>query len=252
MNTAFFRFYQQLNDFLPVNKRKCFFQYVFSGRPAVKDSIEAVGVPHTEVGLILVNSSPAGFEHQIKHGDVVSVYPAFKSIDVSGMNPLHIELPEERRFVLDVHLGRLARYLRMLGFDVLYRNNYTDPEIVEIAGKERRIILTRDVGILKTGEVRWGYWLRSQQPRRQLREVVEAFDLFPDIQPFARCMACNGLIEEVHKSKIEHHLEEGTRRNFNEFHRCTKCRKIYWKGTHYTRMKTLINRLRREIAQRDC
>ncbi|MCD4696611.1 MAG: Mut7-C RNAse domain-containing protein, partial [Bacteroidales bacterium] len=140
------------------------------------------------------------------------------------------------KFILDVHLGKLARYLRMLGFDTLYENNYPDPQIIDIAKKEKRIILTRDVGILKNSAVTHGYWVRSQNPREQLREVITRFDLSVNIKPLFRCMECNGIIEKVDKKEIIDQLKPKTKKYFNEFFRCTQCKKVYWEGSHYKKM----------------
>ncbi|MEJ2722847.1 MAG: Mut7-C RNAse domain-containing protein, partial [bacterium] len=151
--TARFRFYEELNDFLPADRKKVGFTYRFSGTPAVKDAIEAIGVPHTEIELIIANGTSVGLDYRLRDGDFVAVYPVFEGIDVTPIVRLR-EGPLRRvAFILDVHLGKLARRLRMLGFDTLYRNDYRDSDIVRLAALENRIVLTRDTGILKTGSV---------------------------------------------------------------------------------------------------
>lgn len=237
---AYFRFYEELNDFLPAGSRKKSNPYLFSGSPSVKDAIEAIGIPHTEVDLILVNGDPVGFNYQLSENDRISVYPVFESLDISGINKLRKEPLRDPRFILDVHLGKLAKYLRMTGFDTLYEKNYVDSEIVEISCKERRIILTRDVGILKHKTISHGYWIRSQDPQKQLREVIKRFDLFKRIRPFHRCMNCNGLITEIRKDSVIAQLQPNTRNYYDEFYRCRSCKKIYWKGSHYERMQKFI------------
>ena len=152
-NTAEFRFYEELNDFLPENRRKILFPFAFEGTPSVKDSIEALGVPHTEIDLILVNGISVDFGCLIRDGDRISVYPVFESIDITPLVRVHSQPLREPRFVLDMHLGRLARYLRMLGFDTLYRNDYADAELARISSQEYRILLTRDPGLLTLGLV---------------------------------------------------------------------------------------------------
>lgn len=239
---AEFRFYEELNDFLPPEKRKRSFRYSFRGTPSVKDAIEALGVPHTEVDLILVNGESVGFDYLLKGGERVAVYPAFESLDISSLTRLRPQPLRRPRFVLDVHLGKLARLLRMLGFDTLYRNDYSDPEIIYISLREKRIILTRDRALLKHRAITHGYWVRSTHPREQLQEVLHRFDLFSRIRPFHRCMVCNGLIEEVSKSEVLDQLEPKTRRYYDEFYRCTGCGKIYWKGSHYTGMVEYIGK----------
>ncbi len=239
-NRADFRFYEELNDFLPEGKRKTTFSLIFKGNPAVKDVIESIGVPHTEVDLILANSKSVDFFYQLKNGDIVSVYPVFESLDISSAAHLRAKPLRRTKYILDVHLGKLANYLRMLGFDTLYRNNYHDSRIVSIAVAEKRIILTRDVGMLKIKEVTHGYWIRSQDPKKQLQEVINRFDLKSSIKPFHRCMTCNGIIEKVNKESIRDDLEEMTKKHYNDFCRCGSCGKIYWQGSHYDKMKRFI------------
>ena len=174
---AEFRFYEELNDFLPLTRRKVDFSCEFAGTPAVVDLVEAIGVPHTEVDLILVDGASVGFGHRLCGGERVAVYPVFELLDISPLNHLRPEPLRELRFVLDVHLGRLARYLRLLGFDVLYETDYEDAQIAAISCAEGRIVLTRDKGLLKRGAVQRGYWLRKTAPREQLAEVVQVLDL---------------------------------------------------------------------------
>jgi len=244
--SASFRFYEELNDFLPESKRKVSFPYEFEGRPSVKDAIEAIGVPHTEVDLILVNGVSVDFSYNLVNGDAVSVYPVFESLDISNVTHLREKPLREPRFILDVHLGKLSKFLRMLGFDTLYENDYDDPDIVRIAADKKRIILTRDVGLLKNGAVTHGCWIRSTGTFEQLREVITRFDLLGVIDPFSRCMECNGLIEAVSKEEILDRLKPNTRRYFDEFYRCSSCGKIYWKGSHYERMKEFVEGLGKE------
>jgi uncharacterized protein with PIN domain len=240
---AMFRFYEELNDFLPKAKRKAAFPYAFAGKPSVKDAIEAIGVPHTEIDLILVNGQSEGFGYHLGDGDRVAVYPVFESLDISNVTHLRKEPLRNPRYILDVHLGKLARELRMLGFDTIYENHYTDAEIVRRANSEGRVILTRDIGILKIKEVVRGYWIRSQSPERQLSEVLDHFDLYAKIKPFQRCMRCNGIIEEVEKSAVLDQLPQKTRKYYDEFYRCKSCRNVYWKGSHYHKMISFVKSL---------
>ncbi len=246
MKTASFRFYEELNDFLPEQKRKKNFSYRFSGSPSVKDAIEAIGIPHSEVDLILINGESVTFSHHLSEKDSVSVYPVFESLDISPVNRLRENPLRDTRFILDVHLGKLAKYLRMAGFDTLYERHYSDSEIVDISRNEKRIILTRDVGILKYKRVTHGYWIRSQNPVEQFREVIRHFDLYNQFQPFQRCMHCNGVIEKAPKSQVTQHLKPKTRQYYNDFYRCTRCNKIYWKGSHVKRMQELMNSIEKD------
>jgi len=238
---ADFRFFEELNDFLPSEKRKQWFTYYFKGNPSIKDSIEANGVPHTEIDLIMVNGNSVGFEYQLKDGDRVSCYPVFESFDIAGLTRLREEPLRNTKFILDVHLGKLARVLRMLGFDSLYSNKYEDREIVDIARAENRIILSRDIGLFKRRDVTHGYWVRSTHSEVQAFEVLKRFDLFRKIMPFTRCKACNSPLVPIEKEKILHRLEPKTRKYYNDFYTCRKCGRIYWKGSHYYSMLEKIH-----------
>lgn len=244
MRSATFRFYEELNDFLPAERRKVPFTYEFSGNPAVKDAVEALGVPHTEIDLILANGRSVDFFYHLQNDDMISVYPVFESIDISPVTRLRQKPLREPKFILDVHLGTLAKYLRILGFDTLYANDYDDPEIVAISCREKRVILTRDIGLLKNSAVTHGYWLRSQQTQEQLREVVSRFDLAGIIRPFSRCIVCNGRIGKVPKKAVAEKLKPNTLRFFDTFYQCADCGRVYWRGSHYERMKTLIDSIR--------
>jgi hypothetical protein len=241
MVTATFRFYAELNDFLPPGLRQQTFLHHFNGDASVKDRIEAIGVPHPEVDLILANGQPVDFGYLVQHGDHIAVYPPFHSIDISAVTQVRPPRLAEPRFVLDGHLGRLANYLRMLGFDVLYRSDFTDEELAAISSQEDRILLTRDRGLLKRKEVMYGYCLRSLNTRRQVTEVLHRFDLLQEIAPFHRCLRCNGLLEPVAKQDVLEQLEPKTKRYFNEFYRCQDCGQIYWKGSHYDRMRRFVD-----------
>ncbi|MFO8128823.1 MAG: Mut7-C RNAse domain-containing protein [Bacteroidales bacterium] len=237
------RFYEELNDFLPSRRKKTEFRHRFNGTPTIKDIIESIGIPHVEVDLVLANGEPVGFSYKPSEGDRVSVYPVFESMDISPVNRLRPEPLRVPRFILDVHLGKLARNLRMLGFDSCFDKDLDDPGIIEAATREQRTILTRDLGILKNGKVQRGYYVRNIHPPEQLREVLERFDLKGKIKPYSRCMQCNGRIEKVDKEAIIDRLEPGTKKCFNEFYRCSNCGKIYWKGTHIDDMNLFIHTL---------
>jgi uncharacterized protein with PIN domain len=240
---AHFRFYEELNDFLPKKERKRDIHYNFTGNPSVKDAIEALGVPHTEIDLILVNGVSVKFDYRLQHGNRISVYPVFESMDIAPVLRLRPKPLRITCFICDVHLGKLARQLRMLGFDVMYDHTYCDSELIDKALEDRRIILTRDQGILKQKRVTHGYWVRSVEVNEQLVEAVRKFDLCKQVNPFTRCMMCNGLIEKIEKNYIRERIEQNTALYYNEFYRCPRCKKIYWKGSHYKRMEKRINKI---------
>lgn len=243
MNRAELRFYAELNDFLPPEKRYCRFPCQFWVGGSVKDLIEAEGVPHTEVDLVLVNGESVDFSHQVRDGDRISVYPVFESLDISPALKVRPRPLRETRFVLDVHLGRLAGYLRMLGFDALYRGDYRDQELARISSAEGRILLTRDLGLLKHGAVRHGYAVRQTNPRQQAREVIRRFDLARSAAPFTRCLRCNQPLAPVAKESIRERLPETTRERYDEFRQCPGCDRLYWAGSHYQRMQRLVDEL---------
>jgi uncharacterized protein with PIN domain len=246
MKTVFFRFYEELNDFLPVEKRKTRFKHKFIDRTSVKDMIESLGVPHTDVDLILVNGNSVNFSYILNDKDDISVYPVFESFDISNIQHLRAEPLRNPKFILDVHLGTLARYLRMIGFDTKYRNNYSDDEIVEISLRDKRTILTKDKGILKRNNVTHGYWIRNDAPELQLKEVVDRFNLKKQIKAFERCLECNTILEKIDKEKVIPKLPLKVKERQNEFWYCKTCDKIYWPGTHFEKMKKIIGRLFQE------
>ena len=244
MKKAYLRFYEELNDFLSHAKRKKRFQIVFTSSPSIKDVIEAQGVPHTEVDLILINGKSKRFTFQLKGEENISVYPVFESFDITGIQKLRPKPLRRPKFVLDVHLGTLAKYMRMLGFDIKYQNNYADSQIIDISLHERRAILTRDLGILKQGRVTRGYWVRNTKPVQQIEEIVERFHLKNEIKEFSRCMECNSILKSIEKDKVVDRIPLKVKAYHNEFYSCKKCDKIYWKGTHYDKMKILIEKLK--------
>jgi uncharacterized protein with PIN domain len=247
---VFVRFYGELNDFLPPGRRGRVVVQPFVVGPSVKDAIESAGVPHPEVELIVVNSEPADFSYTLNNGDFVSVYPAFHSIDLGGLPRLRPKLEGKPRFILDVHLGRLAAYVRLLGFDAAYRNDLTDEQIAGRAATESRIVVTRDRGLLKRAEVMYGYWMRHTEPRKQLTELVRKFDLARQVDLFTRCLVCNTELERADKQVIESRVPPRTAERFQDFHLCPGCGRVYWRGSHYQRMLRLIGRTLREARSR--
>jgi hypothetical protein len=243
MALAQFRFYEELNDFLPEARRRVDFGYAFRRRAAIKDVIEALGVPHTEVDLILVNGESVDFSYILRDADRVSVYPVFESLDISPITRLRPRPLRTPRFVADAHLGKLARYLRLMGFDTLYRNDYHDHELAEISARERRILLTRDRGLLKRRIVTHGCFIREGDPWQQLEALFQRLDLHALARPYRRCINCNGLLEPVDKARIAHLLGPKTRRYFDAFRRCADCGQIYWGGSHVPHMQGLVARL---------
>ena len=243
MNSVLIRFYEELNDFLPRDKKKTTFSCTFQGNPSVKDLIESLGVPHVEVDLILVNSESVDFNYKVKNEDNISVYPVFESLDITGVTHLREKPLRVIKFILDEHLGKLAKYLRLCGFDTLISTGYTDHDIIRISATEKRIILTRDRQLLKNKRVTHGYWIRSDNAGEQVREVFTRLDLKDMTEPFTRCIECNSLLAEVKKEEIEDRLLPGTKKYYKDFKKCTGCDRIYWEGSHYERMKDMIEQI---------
>jgi len=243
MDKAYFHFHDALNYFLPRKQKNTTIEHSFDWRASIKDMIESLGVPHAEVELIVVNGTSVDFSYIVQPDDQIEVYPRCDAAAVTLRLPLRPLLTGRARFVLDVHLGRLAAYLRMGGFDTLYRNDYDDEELAQISNVEERILLTRDIGLLKRSMVIYGYFIRETNPPRQLGEVMRRFDLFESVIPFKHCMKCNGLLEAVDKEAILDKLPPGTSEFYDVFHRCQSCQQTYWKGAHYQRMQELMNQV---------
>lgn len=240
---AEFRFYAELNDFLDPERRYRTFACTFFGEQTVKHLIESLGVPHTEVDLILINGRSAGFSDRVAHGDRVSVYPVFEAFDISQLSQVRPQPLRRTRFVADVHLGRLAGYLRMLGFDTWYARDTRDQELAQVAAAERRILLTRDRELLHRHQLTHGYYVRSPESREQVLEVLRRFDLARSVRPFSRCIRCNHLLEAVAKQAVWDAIPPRSRDCCEEFRRCPGCGRLYWSGSHHRRMQAWIEDL---------
>lgn len=236
-STAFFRFHGELEDFLAPHQHAQTLGYHFQGHPGIKDPIETFGIPHSEVALIKVNGKTSGPKYQLQSGDEVEAYPL---TGVQAREIMRDIFNGEPRFVVDTNLGKLARWLRLLGFDACWRNDYADSEVVRLGVEEDRIILTRDRRLLFHKVIVYGFWVRAVNPEQQIREIMQRTGLADHFRPFHRCLECNGLIQRVAKSAVIAKLEPLTRKYYDEFFQCEHCNRIYWKGSHYV---NLIQRL---------
>lgn len=241
MVTATFRFYEELNDFLAPDRRKQEFTVPCARAATTKHMIEALGVPHTEVELILVNGESVDFNRQLEDGDRVAVYPRFEAMDVTPLLRLRERPLREPRFVADAHLGGLAHMLRMLGFDTLYDNRFHDAAIVAIAGRDGRIVLTRDRELLKRRAVTHGCYVHALKSGQQLREIVERLDLARGARPFTLCLHCNAPLRAVDKASVLDRLPPKVREHYERFSTCDGCGRVYWEGSHWRNMRRLLD-----------
>jgi uncharacterized protein with PIN domain len=240
VHVAHFRFYAELNDFLPPPRRGVLFAHAFDGQPSVKDAIESLGVPHTEIDLVLVDGESVDFSWRLHDGARVSVFPVFEAIDIAPTTRVRAAPLRELRFVLDVHLGRLARVLRMLGLDAVWRSDAGDAELARISADEHRVLLTRDRGLLKRRAVTHGYLVRGDEVHAQAAEVVRRLDLVRSFAPFRRCVRCNAPLEPARKADVLDQLPSRVREVQQEFRRCPGCGRVYWPGSHHRRMQRTI------------
>ncbi len=236
MGRAVFRFHAELNDFLPPERRHSPLEQQFQGNPSVKHLIEALGAPHPEVGRILAEGREVGFSYLVRDGDRIELFPPAPAERGRGAGGAP-------RFLLDNHLGKLAVYLRMAGFDTLYRNDYQDQELAETSAREGRVLLTRDQRLLMRTLVKQGYWVRAKLPPEQLGEVLGRFGLLGRLEPFRRCLRCNSPLQPVTKEDVLHRLEPLTRRYYDEFHLCPGCGRLYWKGSHFEHMQAQLRQI---------
>jgi len=240
MATIHLRLYEELNDYLPAERRKRTFACEVALDATVGEVVDGLGVERAAVDLVLADGEPVGFDHRVRDGERISLYPVFEAFDVGAVTALPGRPLRETRFVLDVHLGRLARYLRLLGFDALYRNDATDDGLAALATAEGRILLSRDRGLVGRRDVSHAYLVTSEVPREQAAEVVRRLDLTGQVCPFRRCLVCNGEVTAVAVGEVGEPVPEWVRVTHGEVRRCTTCGRIYWQGGHWQRMQRLI------------
>ncbi len=241
------RAYAELNDFLGPESRGVTVRRPFRSHQTVKDVLEAMGIPHTEVDLILVNGNAEDFAHRPTSGDRIAAYPVFEALDIGSTARLRPVPLRDPRFVVDVNLGRLARLLRVLGFDVWWSSDADDQTLADVSLGQQRILLTRDRALLKRRAITHGLFVRSDYPDEQTLEVIRRLDLRQRLAPFTRCVRCNGRLVAVTKDEVIDHLEPLTRRYYDDFSRCTECARIYWPGSHRARLVSFVEGLRHQL-----
>ncbi len=243
MSEVIFRFYEELNDFLSPRRRKRDFQVGFKGRESVKDMIEALGAPHTEVDLILVNGKSVDFGYIIQNGDRISVYPTFESLDIKDVTRLR-EVPlRQTRFIADINIRDIVKYMRALGLDVYYDASLLPREIIRISKRENRTILTKSRKLLKFRDVTHGIFIRAGTTVEQIRGIIDYLSLREFIEPFSRCLQCNKPLVRVSKERILERIPPKTREFYDEYSYCKTCDRIYWKGTHYMKIKKVVDEI---------
>jgi uncharacterized protein with PIN domain len=230
MNTARFCFHGGLSGFLARERRGAEFAYACARAATLKNAIEALGVPHTEVGRIAVNGAPATLDRIVRQGDAVEVHPW----DVQ---------PGPRHFLADEHLGGLARFLRMLGFDTEHRPGLDDRALCRLAADEGRVVLSRDRELLKCRDVHLGCYVRERKAEAQLGEVVQRFDLAPHARPFTLCLACNLPLEPATPEQARAYAPQAKLEQYREFRRCPGCGRVFWEGSHFARMRGALARI---------
>jgi uncharacterized protein with PIN domain len=239
MATATFRFYAELNDFLAPERRGIAFFYPYARAATAKHAIEALGVPHTEVEMLLINDQVGGFGHLLGDGDRVAVYPRFQHFDADLSFLVQPPLPDPQRFIADAHLGGLARLLRMAGFDTLYENDFQDADIELIAARERRIVLSRDLELLKRSTIAHGGYVRALKPAQQFSEIVERFHLRA-VHPFTLCLHCNTALRPISLEAAQDRVPPNIRATQRCFSTCEVCQRIFWEGSHWKSMQRLL------------
>ncbi|MFZ2177174.1 MAG: Mut7-C RNAse domain-containing protein [Rhodococcus sp. (in: high G+C Gram-positive bacteria)] len=242
------RVYAELNDFVAAEYRGVAASRPFRAHQTVKDVIEAMGVPHTEIDLILIDGEPVSFGYRPRAGDRIAVYPLFEALDIGSIARLRPEPLREPRFVVDVNLGGLARLLRLLGFDVSWDSSAEDHALARITQEEARIVLTRDRGLLKRRAITHGLFVHSDRPLEQAVEVTRRLDLGGRLAPFTRCLRCNGMLVAVPKAEVIDQLEPRTRKYYNEFSRCSHCGRIYWAGSHHHTLESLVDAITQGVT----
>jgi len=234
-----FRFYAELNDFLPRERRGKAFVHEAGSHSTLKDTIEALGVPHPEVDLITIDGAPVGFAHRPPDGRRIAVYPRFHTLAPDALDRLSAPSPLPPRFVTDVHLRQLTHRLRLAGFDTVEVAD--DADLARRAHAESRIALTRDRELLKRKNVRAGCWIRHADPDEQFVEVLRHFELVGVVEPFTRCLKCNDRLEHIDKPDVLGRVPPGIPPVFDEFRHCPSCRRVYWKGSHVDRLQRRLD-----------
>uniref|UniRef100_I2PX94 Twitching motility protein PilT n=1 Tax=Desulfovibrio sp. U5L TaxID=596152 RepID=I2PX94_9BACT len=233
----------ELTDLLRRPAKDGVIVYPVTRAASVKDVIEALGPPHTEIHGLLADGRPVAFGHRLSSGERITVLPAAFPIDVTVPTLLRPKALPRLAFAVDANAGRLALFLRTLGFDAAYDRNIEDADLAEQAAREGRVVLSRDRDCLKRSAIVHGRVIRANEPREQLQDVLAAYGLAPPYAAFSRCTRCNTPLVPVDKAAVLPLLLPKTRRYFEEFHQCPDCGRVYWPGSHHEHMADWIRGL---------
>lgn len=229
---AHFRFDRRLDLFLAREHRDCDFAWACPPQASVKHMVEALGVPHTEVGMVLVNGHPGSLDQPVKAEDSIHVLPAAPVVDAQTL-----------RFAADSHLGRLARLLRMAGFDTLFDNAWPDAELARLSLQDDRIVLSRDRDLLMRRDILRGCHVPARDPQEQLRELALRYPLASRMNPFSLCMLCNVPLVPEAPEAVAQRIPPSVRNRLEHFASCPACRRVYWEGSHWARMRGVLAEL---------
>ncbi len=231
------RFAPELRMFLAPRHRDGRPRVTCDGVSTLGHVIESLGVPLPEVGDLRVDGKPATAAFRLSPGQIAEVAAMRRP------QPL-----PAARFVLDVHLGTLARRLRLTGIDAAYANDRDDDALIRQANAEQRVLLTQDRGLLRRRKLWMGAYVRGADPDSQLHDVLDRFA--PPLAPWTRCTACNGVLAPIGKADVEQSLQPGTRRTYHAFARCAACGRVYWRGAHSARLAAIVECAARIVADR--
>jgi len=243
MTKATFRFYEELNDFLTKPRRKVDFEVAFRGKRSVKDMIESLGVPHTEVDLILINGNSVDFNYIVKDGDRASVYPTFESFNIKSVTYLRRKPLRQTRFIADINLGDIVKRMRMIGFDVYFNSALINSQIIDVSLKDKRIILTKSKQLLKFKKVTHAIFIHPGSKDEQVKRIINKLDIKNQAKPFSRCLHCNSLLKKTTKEDVLRRIPPKTRDYCEEYFICESCDKLFWNGTHMINMGNFVYRM---------
>jgi uncharacterized protein len=240
---VYIRLYEELNVFLEPFRQKKDFNVQIESNTLIHNLLEKLKIPLSQVDLILVNGESVDFDVQLHDGDRISVYPVFETLNIDSITRLRKKSLRHLRFICDVHLGKLAKYMRMCGFDVFYSNNLLDHLIIQMSDETKSIILTKNKELFKTKQPSRAYLVKQSDSKMQLFEIISYFDLKTSIEPFSRCTKCNLTVQPVDKNSIEKQVPSPVLKMHKSFMKCYGCNRIYWQGSHYMSMLSWISRI---------